>query len=159
MGYDRSRQFTSNKNEIFLGQWDSSQMTNNDNNVWYFTWIVFSNPKNNLIREILWFPFGNEETWSRKPDFKAMLLATRLPRLAILENLTNICCCLPQIHPSLLLIRRILELFEVSAHLVRIRHCSRLPCRMHKAPGADSSNRPLLLALFPFSSLEFSVDA
>lgn len=88
-----------------------------------------------------------------------MLLATRLPRLAILENLTNICCCLPQIHPSFLLIRRILELFEVSVYPVRIGHCSRLPCHVRKTPGTDSSNRPSLLALFPFSSLEFAVDA
>lgn len=159
MGYDRSRQFTSNKNAIFWGQWDSSNMTNDDNNVWYFTWIVFSNPKNNLVRERLWFPFGNEETWTRKPDFKAMLLATRLPRLAILENLTNVCCCCPQIHPSFLLIRRILELFEVSVYPVRICLCSRLPCHMRKTLGTDSSNRPLLLARFPFSSLEFAVDA
>ena len=88
-----------------------------------------------------------------------MLLATRLPRLVILESLTNICYCLPQIHPSFLLIRRILDLFELSVYPVRIRHCSRLPCYMHKAPGTGSSNRPLLLALFPFSSLEFAVDA
>ena len=48
MGYDRSRQVTSNKNAIFLGQWGSSNMTNNDNNVWYFIGIIFSSPKKNL---------------------------------------------------------------------------------------------------------------
>lgn len=115
------------------------------------------NPKSSPVE--IRFPFGNEETWPRKTDFRGLFLATVQPRLAVLENMTDIAI----ISPKFTLLFPLLGEPQI---------CLRYQCTQLKTLTASDSLVTCLrllgqtvltglcsLPLLPFSSLKFAVDA